>query len=234
LHLEKVDEPLESATVRREVDRAQRIIEGECFDVRRRLYRYAEVIELQRQLIQQRRERVLTDDASPTLVRSRCRSLWRERIARHGRSQLEEIERQLTLRIVDRCWGEYLTEMRNVRDEIHLVELDGRTPLVEFYRTAIDAFARLEERIEVTVVETFTELEITPDGVNWGQHGLRGPSATWTYLVSDGVFGANLMRNLANHASLSANAGMVFVAPLLIVWGMYLHYRRWRNRHKQE
>jgi len=234
LHLEKVDEPVESLRVRREVDRAQRIIEGECFDIRRRLYRYAEVIELQRRHIQERRENTLTHSSSPGLLEVRSRDLWQERVREFGRSEIENVERQLTLRVVDQCWGDYLTEMQTVRDEIHLVELDGRDPLVEFYRTAIGAFDRLRQQIDTVVIDTFDALEITADGVDWARHGLRGPSATWTYLVSDNVFGANLLRNLANHASLSANAGMIFVAPLLMVWGLYLHYRRRRSRRKRE
>ena len=35
-------------------------------------------------------------------------------------------------------------------------------------------------------------------GVDWEREGLLGPSSTWTYLVSDQVFGPNLLRGLAN------------------------------------
>ena len=53
---EKSDAPIESPVVRREVARAQRIIEGQNFEIRRTLARYAAVVEEQhRQLVERRR-----------------------------------------------------------------------------------------------------------------------------------------------------------------------------------
>ena len=56
---EKSDPPIESAVVRREVARAQRIIEGQNLEIRRTLARYAAVVEEQHRQIVERRRAIL-------------------------------------------------------------------------------------------------------------------------------------------------------------------------------
>ncbi len=227
--LQAIDGALDSRFVQRAIEHAQRVAEGECFDARKRIYEYAEVIERQQHQIQDRRQALLERRLVPALLESRCHERWSRLIPMAGESVLQTIERRLTLSVIDRCWAEHLDELRMLRDEIHLVALDGRTPVVEFTRAAIAAFERLPDRIDDAVVELFDAMEITGDGVDWEAHGLRGPSATWTYLISDTAFAANPLRTLANHASIGLFAVLLW-SPLLFGWGLYLHWRRRRAR----
>ena len=41
---------------------------------------------------------------------------------------------------------------------------------------------------------TFQSAEIRKDGLNLDREGLRGPSSTWTYMISDNPFGDILQR----------------------------------------
>ena len=100
----------------------------------------------------------------------------------------------------------------------------------EFYRLARPAYEELLEHIDREIVTTFERIEITADGVDWDKEGLRGPSATWTYLVNDNVFSGNMLLMLANRPSMAL--GAVFTLPILFVWGLYLHWKK-RSRHKQ-
>ena len=75
--------------------------------------------------------------------------------------------------------------------------------------------------------EVFEDLEVGPDGVDWSAAGLVGPSSTWTYQVSDTPFGENTMRGLANRAGAAA-IGAAAAAPFLFLWGLVLHWKRWR------
>ncbi len=204
---------------------AQRVAEGECFDARRRLYEYAEVVERQRRHVNDWREEVLAGAEVPDVLARRCAARWSELLPAVGEPVLRAIERRLTLLALDRCWAEHLRELQALRDEIHLVALGGRTPVIEFTRAAIAAFDQLRDRVEDEVAETFATPAITKDGVDWAAHGLRGPSATWTYLVSDNEFAPNLMRALAHHAGLALWAVLLWW-PLLFVWGIYLRLRR--------
>jgi len=99
--------------------------------------------------------------------------------------------------------------------------------VAEFSREAGRAFAELEEEIETEVDTLFQELDVGADGVDWENHGLVGPSSTWTYLVSDAPFGDNSMRGVANRAGFAAIAA-VAAAPVLFVWGLVLHWKRRR------
>ena len=224
----RVETPMDAPVIRREVERAQRIVEGESANVRRQLYDYSTILEDQRRYVADWRQGVLEDPGGLDLLEKRHPTLWRELESAVGEETLRQVTGRLTLLTIDRCWSEYLTEMQSVRDEIHLVALDGREPLPEFYRTAIQAFERFVERIEEEIVETFAELKITGDGVDWDRHGLRGPSATWTYLVSDNVFDSNVLLNLANRPSLGL--GAIFAYPILFLWGLYLHWQKRKRK----
>lgn len=224
----RMEIPLDSPVIRRQVERAQRVVEGESANVRRQLYEYSTILEDQRRYMASWRKTVLEDPASLDLLENRHPTLWRELRTAVGEETLSQVASRLTLLTIDRCWSEYLTEMQGVRHEIHLVALDGREPLPEFYRTAIQIFERLLERIDEEIVETFPNLNITAEGVDWERHGLRGPSATWTYLVSDNMFDTNVLLTLANRPSLAL--GAIFAYPILFLWGIYLHWQRRKKK----
>jgi preprotein translocase subunit SecA len=235
LRLEPVATPIESPLVRREVLRAQRIAEGECREARQRLYRYSEMLETQRRYVAEWRQSLVAGEAELELLAERA-ARRREELsvkagAERGEGVAREVERRLTLLAIDRCWSEYLTEMQDVRDEVHLVALDGREPIAEFTRTAMAAFTVLLARIEDEVVEAFTGATLTTDGIDWEAVGLRGPSATWTYLVNDRIFGNNVLLTLSNRASLGL-WGVLLLWPLLFAWGLHLHWQRWRQRSR--
>jgi preprotein translocase subunit SecA len=135
--------------------------------------------------------------------------------------------RSITLVTLDRCWSDHLAELQAVRDEIHLVQLAGKDPFTEFYRTAGAAFEALLEHIDDTVVEIFERVEVTADGVDWERAGLKGPSSTWTYLIHDNVFGSNTFLTLANRPGFGLWAVLV-AGWLLFPWALYLRWRRRR------
>jgi preprotein translocase subunit SecA len=228
---DRVDSPIDSPIVRREVARAQRIIEGQCADARRRLYEFSEILERQRELMATWRQELLEERERPGLLEERAGERWRRLRDELGDPAVQDVERRLTLLVLDRCWSEHLTEMQAVRDEVHLVALDGRLPIAEFYRTAIAAFEELLERIDDETVAAFERLAIGRDGrPDWDEAGLRGPSATWTYLVHDDVFGGNLFLGLSNRASIGLWA-VLLLWPVLLAWGIYL---RWKRRKEGE
>lgn len=221
---------LEHPLVRGEIDRAQRIVEGQSFDARKRLWEHSSAIEVQRRLVSEWRQSVLDGTACLDLLRERCPERWAELRGRVEEELLERIERRLTLLALDRCWSDHLSELERVRGEIHLVALDGRQPLVELYRTAASAYEELWERVDEEIVSLFRTIEIGLDGVDWEAEGLLGPSATWTYLVSDDVFGDNVLLSLANRPSIGVMAFMLpWLGPVLFVWGIFQH---WQKRRK--
>jgi len=223
--------PVDSPVLGLEIARAQRIIEGQTFDMRRRLWEFSAVIESQRQLLQDRRRRILLGEMRPGLLEQRCPERWQEVTARHGCEFAEAVERRLTLLMIDRYWSDHLAELVRIRDGIHVVGYVGKDPAAEFCREGGEVFADLQGEIDDEVVSVFESLEIGPDGVDWAGQGLTGPSSTWTYLVSDTPFGGNAMRGLANRAGFAA-IGAIVAAPVVFLWGLVLHWKRRRLKRQ--
>jgi preprotein translocase subunit SecA len=196
---------LEDPFVAGEIARAQRIIEGVSFDIRRRLWRYSRLVEEQRQSIQEWRHELLFEDVE-------------------GEGQ--RLERRLTLLAIDQVWSDHLGLARRVRDNIHVVGFVGKEPLAEFTREIGDAFADIHGLVDEEVAARLEALEVTPDGIDWGQAGLLGPTSTWTYLINDDPFGSNAMRTFFNKRT-PAIAAAAMVPPLVVLWGLV---ERWKNR----
>jgi len=223
--------PVDNPVLAREIARAQRIIEGENFDIRRRLWQFSQPIEWQRNQLQSWRRSILLDEAPLEVLGHRCPVEYEAARSMVGEDRLSEIEKRLTLLIVDRCWSDHLAEVNRIRDGIHVVKFAGKDSLGEFFRETGEAFRQLRDVIDRDVVETFTSLEITSDGVDWQQQGLQGPSATWTYLVSDDPFGADAMLGLMSRTGIAAIAVALHL-PLVLAWGLYSHWRRRKLRRQ--
>ena len=148
---ETSDAPIESPVVRREVARAQRIVEGQNFEIRRTLARYAAVVEEQHRQLMERRRALLVGDAQP--------DIWQtapERrgplVAAVGETAVDAAERTVTLFCIDRAWRDHLAFCADVREGIHLVRLGGRDPLTQFTSQAITAFSQIDDAIDEAVL----------------------------------------------------------------------------------
>jgi preprotein translocase subunit SecA len=181
-------EPVDSPVVRREIARAQRIVEGQNYDIRRTLWRYSHFVETQRRIVADRRGIVLRGEDLHNMLQERCVEDYAR--ARHvlGETALQDVARRLTLFAIDECWADHLAAVTEIRDGIHLVRLAGRSPINEFIKGAAASFEDALNRINDRVVEEFLALDITSERVDLAQAKLRGPSSTWTYLVNDKVF----------------------------------------------
>jgi preprotein translocase subunit SecA len=235
---EAIGDPL----VAHEIARAQRIIEGASFDIRKRLWRYSRLIEDQRRAIHSWRRAVLTDEGggeaeaseeddddetegAAGVLEERAGERWAELVARLGAEECRRLERRLTLLAIDRVWSDHLALARRIRDNIHVVSFAGKEPLAEYTREVGQAFADLRDLVDDEMVARFQAVEVTEDGIDWGQAGLLGPTSTWTYLIHDDPFGQNAMLGFLNRRT-TAMAGAAFVAPLLVLWGLVLHYKK--------
>jgi preprotein translocase subunit SecA len=224
------DEPVSHPVLRAEIDRTQRVMEGQDFDTRKTLWRYSDVIESQRSFLQEWRQQLLHRQVEPELLPARCPDRYRRLAETFGHDMLTDVERHLTLLLTDRCWSDHLGEMARIRDGIHLVTLGGKEPYDEFHARAREAFERMLTRLDDDIVSTFSELEITANGVDWELAGLRGPSSTWTYMVTDTPFEQDPLAGLARRPAAGAYAALLY-APMLIGWGAWrLLQRKWQRR----
>jgi preprotein translocase subunit SecA len=169
--------------------RSQRIIEGQNFEIRRTLWNYSFVVEEQRRIIQQKRQDVLLDNSSLEVLSKKAPERFRELRETVSEEVLRNVEKQITLFHIDKCWADYLDQISHIRDGIHLFGAGGQNPLNEFHRIVAEAFHKLLLRINDNVVETFNSARITADGIDMAGEGLTRPTSTWTYLINDNPFG---------------------------------------------
>jgi len=226
------DAPVESRLLRSEIARAQRIVEDESFQLRRTLFGYSEIVEKQRRAIQRWRTAVLERREPQHLLAERSGERYGRLRPVVGQATLDSVERRLLLLAVDRCWSDHLAELREMREDSVLLAFAGRFPLAEFHRQAGESFQALEDRIEDEVVRDFERIEITPEGVDWDREGLRGPSATWTYLVGENPFGASGLMSPAGRTGMVPAA--VGAPWLVLLHGLGVLWERRRRRDRPD
>jgi preprotein translocase subunit SecA len=222
------DAPVASRLLRTEIARAQRIVEDEGLQLRRTLFGYSDIVEKQRRAIQRWRTAVLEWREPQHLLAVRAAERYARLLPLVGQAVLDEVERRLLLLGIDRCWSDHLAELREMREDSVLLAFAGRFPLADFHRQAGESFQALEARIEDEIVRDFERVEITADGVDWEREGLRGPSATWTYLVGENPFGAS---GLVSPGGRTGMAAAAMGAPwLVLLHGLGILWERRRRR----
>jgi preprotein translocase subunit SecA len=183
------------------VAHAQRVAEGVSLEIHRNTWRYNKLIETQRQIVLEQRDRVLrTDAALPALARRRP-DRFAELDGIAPDEVLADAARQITLWHLDREWADHLSFLADLREGIHLRALGrGLNPLDEFHKEAVRAFSGLLAAVEERSAESFQTVPITADGADLTAAGLKRPTATWTYLVQDNPFGTDIDRALRSVA----------------------------------
>ena len=182
----------------RAIQHAQRVAEGARLEIHRNTWRYNKLIEDQRQLLLEHRDRVLRTDAALRSLAAHCPDRYAELNDAFGESVLVLAARQIVLFHLDRAWADHLATLAEVREGIHLRALgqgpnpfgSSLDPLAEFHAEAVPLYRRLLSQVEEESADTFLVAVITADGADLAASGLRRPTATWTYLVRDNPFGS--------------------------------------------
>ena len=206
------DGPVADPLVAREIARAQRIIEGQNFEIRRTLWRYSAMVEEQRARMYARREELLHDVSEPTACAEDAPEHHAALSQAAGANEVARAENRLTLLVLDRRWSDHLRLIDDIREGIHLQRYGGRDPLTEFQRQIIDAYAGMMEGLRAEVVDRFRTLRAEGGRIDLEQLGLRGPASTWTYLVNDNPFASFWVSLIA-----PGNAGTSMAGAILAV-----------------
>jgi preprotein translocase subunit SecA len=219
--------PIEDPVVRDEIARAQRIIEGQNFEVRKTLSRYSSVVENQHRVLMERRQALLHGHEVPDVWKNAAPERYRTLVASSGEDQIEHAERRVTLFHIDRVWREHFAYCADLREGIHLVSLGGMDPLTRFTSDVMTAFRPVEAIIDRAVLETLRHVTVGAGGLDLGAAGIKGPSSTWTYLVNDDPFRNQILLKLIGPggATISIYASAL-LGPLFLLWGAVERFLR--------
>ena len=225
--------PLGNPVIRREIARAQRIVEGQNFEIRRTLANYSAQVEKQCKMLQRARDGVLLGTESGRRFLSAAPQRYAQLCAQLGEEVVHEAERQATLFHMDRRWSEHLELIADLREGIHLLRVGGQDPLTEFLHRAADSFHEMQQGIDEEVALTLQQAPISEEGLDREQAGLEAPTSTWTYLVNDDPFRDQLGIQLAGSTGVAA-ATALYAGPLLVLWGLYNRFLRGRVRRRRD
>jgi len=225
------DQPIDHPVLRAEIARAQRIIEGQDFEIRKTLWRYASVIEEQRCQVMTAREDILHGRRVSEVWERSAR--WRALVDEVGEHAVRSAERKVLLFQIDRAWCEHLALAADLREGIHLVGLGGQDPLTRFTTEIAAAFRRMETTIDAAVLDVVDRVRLRDGRIDLEGLGIRGPSSTWTYLVNDDPFRDQIGRMLTGPGRTTvAISAAAIMMPLLLVWGLVDRFVRKRPKRR--
>jgi preprotein translocase subunit SecA len=177
-----------SAAAADRVDHAQRIAEGQMLEIHSRTWRYNQLTAQHREILDRRRAALLDTGEALALLEEQSPTRSKELRENVSEETLVVVARRIVLHHLDRAWSDYLAHLADVRESIHLRALGRENPLDEYHRIAVEAFKTVSAKAMDLSHATFESAEITSDGIDLDNAGMRRPTSTWTYMVHDNPF----------------------------------------------
>ena len=225
LRRENEEGPLKHSAFFREISRAQRIIEGQNFEIRKTLTQYSSLIEKQRQILQDWRREILTSSSSSVYLKENSTELYDQLVRLMKADALAHMERNVLLSFIDQRWADHLATIQDLRDSIHLVKVGGQTPFEEFRKQATGLFLELENKLDTDIMEMFRRLADNPEHIEVIKDELKGPSGTWTYLINDDQFGWGMDMLQLKNIGFAAGAAALY-GPLYLLTAILHRFRK--------
>lgn len=163
---ESEDVPIEFGMISRQIEGAQKRIEGFHFDARKRVLAYDDVLNHQRTAIYQRRKKYLLGDRDAMdvfLAEASTGNAVLEQAISSKKEQLGDDEfyaalRRLLMQTIDLFWLEHLETMEYLRSSVNLRAYGQRDPLIEYRKEGLRMFRALEAGISERVAELIPEM----------------------------------------------------------------------------
>jgi preprotein translocase subunit SecA len=179
------------------LDHAQRVAEGRLLDVHANTWRYNQLIAQQRAILVERRDTLLRTPTAREELEELSPKRYEELVDDLGEEKLEKICRLIMLYHLDRGWADHLAYLADIRESIHLRALGNQTPIDEFHRMAVDAFASLAADAIEAAQQTFDTAASIEDEPGVDLSKLARPTSTWTYMVHDNPLADDTMSALS-------------------------------------
>ncbi len=233
---------LDHPGVRNEINRLQRIIEGQNLEIKKTLFKYSALIEQQRRIMFAKREEVLnptfsmgesfgSEEFNPSLIffKDLAPEKFQEYRSIIGFESLHHLCQKILAGVIDSSWSQYLADIEGFREGIHLFRIGGKDPYIEFQKLAVARFSDLQKEIEDQAIQIFTNMRISGKNLQLEGQVLKTPSATWTYLIND-----DPMEHPANIEMLGPvglSFGTVLMWPL---WALIRLFQKLEKKGRQE
>ncbi|MFZ2205309.1 MAG: preprotein translocase subunit SecA [Minisyncoccia bacterium] len=162
------DQPIENGFIGRTLEGAQAKIEGFHFDARKNTLEYDNVMNHQRQVIYERRQKMMKSDKEEVesllqkIVEEKegSENTIKEKREKLGDEAFLETVRRISLYSTDVLWMEHLEAMDYLRSSVNLRAYGQREPIVEYKKEGLLMFKQMENDFKDQVfsfIETITE-----------------------------------------------------------------------------
>lgn len=161
------DQPLENKMISKQLESAQSRIEGFHFDARKQVLAYDNVLNQQRQVVYDRRRKLLTGDkeevdsilAEVVEVEPEIEKHIEEKQKEFGEKEWYDLARRLALQMIDILWVEHLEVMQYTRSSVNLRAYGQRDPLIEYRKEGLRLFNEMQEVVLHRIAEVIPQLQ---------------------------------------------------------------------------
>ncbi|KKQ19032.1 MAG: Protein translocase subunit SecA [Parcubacteria group bacterium GW2011_GWC1_36_9] len=166
------DQPIENRFIGRTLEGAQAKIEGFHFDARKNTLEYDDVMNHQRKIIYERRQKMLKADKEGiedllkniSLKKEGFEKIIEEKRKKLGDEAFLEVTRRIALYTTDSLWMEHLEAMDYLRSSVNLRAYGQHEPIVEYKKDGLAMFKEMEESFKEQVFSFVSSINV--DAVN--------------------------------------------------------------------
>jgi preprotein translocase subunit SecA len=161
------DQPIENRFIGKTLEGAQAKIEGFHFDARKHTLEYDDVMNHQRKIIYERRQKMLRADkegiegllAQISENREGAEVAIEEKRNKLGEEPFYETVRRIALYTTDALWMEHLEAMDYLRSSVNLRAYGQREPIVEYKKDGLAMFKEMEETFKEQVFSLINTIQ---------------------------------------------------------------------------
>lgn len=177
---EKTDQRLTDKILLREIERIQRISEGDALDERKRLLKFSMISEKHRDYFFRTRKKFLMGQC-PDVWKENAPELYSQAVGKWGNAYVDEIGRKTLVAKINEFWCEYIDFTDGLKEGIHLSAIAGKSPSEEYNIQTEAYYCTMEDSITQSMIESLESLLI---------HGKENyrlfvPDEIVTYLLED-------------------------------------------------
>ncbi len=168
------DEPIETGIISKAIESAQEKVEGFNFDARKHVLDYDDVMNKHREVFYTKRKEILERFQKGTLKEMILEMIKRQGFSEKeylekekeiGEENMRQLEKLLSLKILDTLWIEHLENMAYLRDSVGLRAYGQQDPLVEYKSEGHRMFKQLLTTAERMIVENLFQIKPQPSFV---------------------------------------------------------------------
>ena len=161
------DQPIENRFIGKTLEGAQKKIEGFHFDARKHTLEYDDVMNHQRKIIYERRQKMLRADKEGiekilediSLGREGAEKIIEGKRQKLGEEAFFETIRRIALYTTDTLWMEHLEAMDYLRSSVNLRAYGQREPIVEYKKDGLAMFKEMEEAFKEQVFSLISTIQ---------------------------------------------------------------------------